>query len=111
MLTPYTASALTVTISQVYIDPTTGTGKIYWSKGDAARTVNSAITVPTGLVGKDSTNNVLANQYLILAEVRYVYKPIIGYVVPKAGITLSESTYTRPRQSACVFYSVANDCK
>ena len=42
---------------------------------------------------------------------RYVYKPIIGYVVPKAGITLSESTYTRPRQSACVFYSAANDCK
>ena len=111
VLTPYTASALTVTISQVYIDPTTGTGKIYWSKGDAARTVNSAITVPTGLVGKDSSNNVLANQYLILAEVRYVYKPIIGYVVPKAGITLSESTYTRPRQSACVFYSAANDCK
>lgn len=111
VLTPYTASALTVTISQVYIDPTTGTGKIYWSKGDAARTVNSAITVPTGLIGKDSSNNVLANQYLILAEVSYVYKPIIGYVVPKAGITLSESTYTRPRQSACVFYSAANDCK
>lgn len=111
ILTPYAASALTVTISQVYIDPTTGTGKIYWSKGDAARTVNSALTVPTGLIGKDSSNNVLANQYLIFAEVSYLYKPIIGYVVPKAGITLSEATYTRPRQSACVFYSSTNDCK
>jgi Flp pilus assembly protein TadG len=111
MLAPYTTSSLSSTISQVYIDPTTGTGKIYWSKGDAVRAVNSSITVPTGLIGKDSSNNILANQYLILAEVTYLYKPIIGYVVPKAGITLAESTYTRPRQSTCVFYSTANDCK
>ncbi len=111
MLTPYAAASLTSTISQVYIDPSTGIGKIYWSKGDAPRTVSSSITVPAGLIGKDSSNNVLTNQYLILAEVNYLYKPIIGYVVPKAGITLTETTYTRPRQSICVYYSTANNCK
>jgi Flp pilus assembly protein TadG len=111
MLAPYATTPLASTISQVYIDPATGTGKIYWSKGDVVRAVNSSITVPAGLIGKDSSNNVLANQYLILAEVTYLYKPIIGYVVPQAGITLKESTYTRPRQSTCVFYSAANDCK
>ena len=81
-----------------------------WSKGDAALTAGSSVTVPAGLIGKDASNNVLASQYLILAEVNYLYKPIIGYFVPKAGITLSESTYTRPRQSTCVFYSPATAC-
>ena len=111
MLTPFAASELTVRISQVYIDPTSGSGKVYWSKGDVPWAVNTSISVPAGLIGKDSANKVLPNQYLILAEVKYVYKPIIGYVVPKTGITLAESTFTRPRQSICVYYSTANDCK
>ncbi|MDB5618650.1 TadE/TadG family type IV pilus assembly protein [Tardiphaga sp.] len=111
MLTPFAPGDLTATISQVYIDPTTGTGKVYWSKGDAVRSLNSSVTVPAGLIGKDSSGNVLANQYLIFAEVKYAYKPIIGYVVPKAGLTLSETTYARPRQSTCVDYVTAGTCK
>ncbi|MBC7580952.1 MAG: pilus assembly protein [Tardiphaga sp.] len=111
MLTPYAASSLTVRISQVYLDPAAaGLGKVQWSKGDLPLTYGSSVTVPAGLIGKDASNNVLANQYLILAEVNYIYKPIIGYVVSKAGITLKESTYTRPRQSICVYYSPATAC-
>ena len=110
MLAPYPTSDLSVTITQIYLDPNdSGKGKVQWSKGDASRTAGSSVTVPDGLIGKSGTT-VLANQYLILSEVSYLYKPIIGYVVPKAGISLSEKSYTRPRQSVCVLYSPAAAC-
>ena len=105
ILTPYATGNLTARISQIYIDPNDGgKGKVQWSNGDAPLTSGATVIVPAGLIGKDSSSKVLADQYLILAEVNFVYKPIIGYVVPKAGITLTESTYTRPRQSTCVYY-------
>ena len=111
MLSPYPTTDLSVTISQVYIDPTNnGVGKVYWSNGTAVRSVNSSYTVPAGLIGKDASGKVLPDQYLILAEVKYIYKPIIGYVVAKSGITLSEVSYTRPRQSSCVNYQTTS-CK
>jgi Flp pilus assembly protein TadG len=113
MLAPYGTTDLTARITELYLDPNAGgVGKVQWSKGDAALTTGASVTVPDGLIGKNGTT-VLANQYLILAEVSYVYKPIIGYVVPKAGITLSEKSYTRPRQSVCVFYPsvpTSNSC-
>ncbi len=110
MLAPYGATDLTARITELYLDPKAGgIGKVQWSKGDAALTAGASVTVPDGLIGK-SGSTILADQYLILAEVNYVYKPIIGYVVPKAGITLSEKSYTRPRQSVCVYYSPATAC-
>jgi Flp pilus assembly protein TadG len=102
MLTPFDKTPLVATISQVYLDPTSKTGKVQWSRGDAMLAKNAVVPVPTDLIGKDSSGNYLPNQYLILSQVTYPYKPIIGWVVPKAGITLSESSYTRPRQTACV---------
>jgi len=44
---------------------------------------------------------------LIYAEVNYLYVPVVGYIMAKAGITLSDFTYTRPRQSLCVLYGTA----
>ena len=38
-----------------------------------------------------------ADTYLIFSEVSYIYVPTVGYVMAKAGITLSDFTYTRPR--------------
>jgi hypothetical protein len=34
--------------------------------------------------------------------VKYVYTPTVGYVLAKAGITLGDKTFTRPRLSTCV---------
>lgn len=111
MIAPYATTDLTSRITQVYIDPAaSGTGKVQWSKGDVPLNPGTSVTVPAGLIGKDANNVVLPNQYLILAEVKYVYKPIIGYVVAKTGVTLSESTFTRPRQSVCIMYSPATAC-
>ena len=47
----------------------------------------------------------VAQTYLILSEVSYLYTPTIGYVMAKAGVTLSDVAYTRPRQSTCVIYN------
>lgn len=112
MIAPYPTTDLTSRITQIYLDPNAnGTGKVQWSKGDTPLTAGTSVTVPAGLISKDSSNKVVANQYLILAEVGYVYKPIIGYVVAKAGVTLGESTFTRPRQSVCVYFSPETECK
>jgi hypothetical protein len=42
-----------------------------------------------------------------LAEVSYKYVPVVGYVMAKSGINLSDFTYSRPRQSTCVMYNTA----
>ena len=43
----------------------------------------------------------------IYKQVGYKYVPTIGYVMAKSGITLSDFTFTRPRQSTCVLYNTA----
>jgi len=68
------------------------------------------VPVPAALISKDASNNIVANQYLIFSEVSYLYTPAVGYVMGVAGVTLTDQTYTRPRQSTCVFYSPATAC-
>ena len=112
MLAPYPTTDLNITISQIYLDPgSNGAGKVYWSKGDQPLDLTKTVTVPAGLVKKDSSGAIVADQYLILAQATYLYKPIIGYVVAKAGITLNDVTFSRPRKSVCVYYSATDDCK
>jgi hypothetical protein len=47
----------------------------------------------------------VANTYVIYSSVSYNYVPTVGYVMNKAGVTLSDFAYTRPRTSQCVFYN------
>lgn len=105
MLTPYGTTPLTRTITELYIDPSTGLGRVQWSAGSNPRTAGNTVTVPAALISRTSTNAIVANQYLIMAEASYLYTPVVGYVMTKAGVTLSDLTYTRPRQSTCVFYN------
>jgi Flp pilus assembly protein TadG len=105
IMAPYPPTPAKVTITELYIDPATGSARAQWSKGDAARAAGSPVTVPANLIVKDPvTHAVLANQYLIFSEVSYLYTPTIGYVMGKSGVTLSDVAYTRPRVSTCVFY-------
>jgi len=107
---PYPSAPVRATISELYIDPNTSMARVQWSKGSAPRGAGSTLGVPPGLIGRDSSGNILPNQYLIFSEVSYVYKPVVGYVVTKAGVTLSDNAYTRPRQSTCVFYGSETTC-
>lgn len=110
MLVPYDKTQLSATISQIYIDPSTKNGVVKWSRGDVKLTPGDPFAVPANLIGKDSSNAVLPNQYLILSQVSYLYKPIVGWVVAKTGITLGESSFTRPRLTTCVVAPSAPPC-
>lgn len=111
VLTPYAATPVKATITEIFVNKNQ-VATVQWSKtgtvtqtgGSATATLSNstrqagdAITIPDGLK--------VANTYLILSEVSYQYKPVIGYFIVPAGIGLSDVSYTRPRQSLCVLYS------
>ena len=95
-MTPYPSAPVKATITELYVDPATLQARVQWSKGAAPRAPGTTVAIPTALK--------VGNTYLIFSEVTYKYIPTIGYVMAKAGINLSDSTFTRPRQSLCVIY-------
>ena len=101
IMTPYDSSLVLSTISELYVDPATKVARVQWSKGAAARTQGATVTIPSTLAVGDT--------YLIFSEVSYTYTPSVGYVL-KSAITLSDVSYTRPRQSSCVYYSPDTAC-
>lgn len=107
IMMPYSATPITVTVSLLYVDPSSGQVRVEWSKGyntaKLAAGVPPPVSTPSGLISRDANNNVLANQYLIYSHVTYAYtNPTL--VVLKSSITLTDDSYTRPRQTTCVFY-------
>ena len=97
MMTPYSATPLNTTVSELYVDPNTMTAKVKWSKGTAPRGFDTTVAVPTALK--------ISGTYLIYAETDYTYKPAVGYIISASlGVKLSDFTYTRPRISLCVLY-------
>ena len=112
-MTPYAPTPTQAKISELYVDPTTLQARVQWSKSAtfnssgsvtlaSGRAVSSTVVIPPALA--------IADTYLIYSEVSYLYVPTIGYVMAKAGVNLSDVSYTRPRQSTCVFYSPATAC-
>jgi Flp pilus assembly protein TadG len=115
ILTPYAASPTQSTITELYVDPATHKARVQWSKastfnssgnvvlGSSSHSPGDIVTIPAALTVDDT--------YLIWSEVSYKYVPAVGYLMAKAGVTLSDQTYTRPRQSNCVIYKTASCTK
>jgi Flp pilus assembly protein TadG len=107
IMMPYDATPIAMTVSLLYVDPSSGQVRVEWSKGYNTAAlptrVPPPVPVPSGLISRDSNNNVLANQYLIYSHVTYAYANAT-LVVLKSSITLTDDAYTRPRQTTCVFY-------
>jgi len=99
VMTPYDPAPVKSTVSELYVDPTTKVARVQWSQGAAPRGNGSTVAIPTALQ--------VGGTYLIYSEVSYKYVPVVGYVMAKAGINMSDFTYTRPRQSSCVMYNTA----
>jgi Flp pilus assembly protein TadG len=97
IMTPYPSGLLNSTVSELYVDNSL-TAKVKWSKGSAPRALNSVVVLPASLQ--------IAGTYLIYAEANYTYTPSVAYVM-KSAITLSDVTFTRPRQSTCVLYGTS----
>jgi Flp pilus assembly protein TadG len=102
IMTPYAAGPTQSTISELYVDPATLRARVQWSKGTTPRSAGSQVAIPSALA--------IAGTYLIFSEVSYLYVPTVGYVMARAGVNLSDVSYTRPRQSTCVYYSPATAC-
>lgn len=96
IMTPYSSSPVRSTITQLYVDPATLAARVQWSKGSSPRTAGTSVAIPAALQ--------VGGTYLIYSEVSYTFVPTVGYVL-KNSITLSDFTFTRPRQSTCVMYS------
>jgi hypothetical protein len=102
IMTPYSPAPTRATISELYIDPNTLVARVQWSNGSSPRAVSSTVVVPSALA--------VAGTYLIYSEVSYLYTPAVGYVMAITGVNLSDTSYTRPRQSTCVYFSPATAC-
>lgn len=95
IMTPYPSTPVNARIVELYVDANLVVHQI-WSTTSGTTPPTGTVTVPTALK--------IASTYLIYSEVSYAFAPTIGYVL-KNSITLSDFTFTRPRQSACVMYN------
>jgi Flp pilus assembly protein TadG len=96
VMTPYaTGSLLQIRISQIKIDAT-GKATVNWSDARNMTALTKGSTV-TGL----PSAVVIANTYLVTAEVHYAYTPTIGYVMT-GSFDLKDQFYLRPRLSDCI---------
>jgi Flp pilus assembly protein TadG len=118
IMTPYSPSPLISSVTEVYVDKTSGVARVQWSKGltisstgvvtiaaTAPHNPGDVVALPPGLVAARGT-------FVIWGEVGYRYVPAIGYMVAKTGIPFNDTAYTRPRQVLCVLYPTAglSDC-
>ena len=109
MMQPYSPTPARATISEIYID-SSNVARIQWSK---AATIGSGATQATLVTSSHNFGDVVTvpptlvvgQTYVIFSEVSYLYTPAVGYVMGSAGVTLSDASYTRPRQAACVVYN------
>ena len=98
IMTPYASTPVQGTISELYINPTTLKARVQWSKGAEAHSPGDIVEIPDALK--------IAGTYLIYSEVKYKYVPSVAWFINKVnGITLSDVSYTRPRQGLCVMHS------
>ena len=107
---PYDASLVKGTISQIYIDANS-IATVQWSRAGTIASGATQATLATSArnAGDKVTSMIpptllIPSSYLILSEASYTYTPTVGYVL-KSSITLSDLSYTRPRQVSCVPYN------
>lgn len=108
VMAPYSGTPVKAKISQIYIDPKTLVASVKWSKSlnDTAHSCNEVVTVPAGIK--------IGGTYLIMSEVSYDYTPVAGvdasgrFVPPTFHLT--DTTFTRPRQTDSVSYPTAPAC-
>lgn len=89
IMTPFNSTNFSAVISNVTMNAT-GAPAVAWSKGHnaAERAKGSAINIPTELKAPNSS--------LVVAEVTYTYKPMVGYKLT-GDILMPKITYAMPR--------------
>jgi Flp pilus assembly protein TadG len=107
IMTPYPSATAVGTLCELYVDPVTLKAKVEWNK---SATFNSSggVVLGTGLATNCPiaipSQLVVAGTYLIFSKVTYPYKPAASFSGAIPTFSLSDSSYTRPRQSQCIIY-------
>lgn len=94
VMTPYPTSGVRIKLTQVKINASS-IATVEWSGAlnDTPLSKGAPVTLPTG-VNTPST-------WVVMGEVHYAYKPVIGYVI-SGTMDLKDYFYLRPRQSDSV---------
>lgn len=118
IITPYDDTLVNATLVQIYIDANS-IAKIQWSKSAiiSSGATQATLTAPPPSLSAGTTVTSMIpstllhpSTYLIFSQVSYVYTPSVGHVL-KTGVTLSDVSYTRPRQVTCIAYKgVPSSC-
>jgi len=111
VLYPFPSSGAKITISSITSDGN-GNGKVAWSKGSTGattRTVNAAVTLPSGLMaayvcsGGVCTGCAAGACSVVYAEVTYNYANYSNTVkFITSSLTLTDTFYAKPRRSATI---------
>jgi Flp pilus assembly protein TadG len=98
---PYPVNSMQIIVSSI-VDAGNGTYKVAWSDAQNAnaRTVNSIVSVPSGLVS--------AGGSVILSEVTYNYTSPAGHMIT-GSLAMTDKFYLRPRRTVQITRS-ANSC-
>lgn len=113
IMTPYPGSPLISSVTEVYVDSSTGVARVQWSKGlTIGTTGNVAIASaaphnPGDIVVLPPALVVAKGTHVVWSEVSYKYTPAVGYLLAKTGLTFNDAAYTRPRSVLCVLYPAA----
>jgi Flp pilus assembly protein TadG len=100
---PFPSSGSGIVVSSIVSDGASN-GTVVWSEAQnaTALAVNSAVTVPTGLMTASACAKGACS--VILAQVTYAYSSPLGKLFV-GTTTMSDYFYSRPRQSATVTYT------
>ena len=108
VMAPLDTTPLKMRISSIIITPQ-GKTCVDWSKAvnDTPLAAGSPVTIPSGLIDTTATSW----QSIVMAEVQYLYTPVMSYVIT-GPITIKDSpAYMRPRSSTRVTIDgVADGC-
>jgi len=100
IMAPYPSTPVEGTITELYINPSTLKARVQWSQGAHVHAAGDIVDIPDALK--------VGGTYLILSEVKYKFVPSVAWFINKVnGITLSDYSYTRPRQGLCVMYNTS----
>jgi Flp pilus assembly protein TadG len=96
VITPYDAANMRIKLMGVSIDPD-GAATVAWGavKDDTCPIEGATVDLPDGVA--------IADSFLIVAEVHYSFKPVIGYTIIGTR-DIAEIFYLKPRLSGTIPY-------
>jgi Flp pilus assembly protein TadG len=102
VMTPFPTTPIKQGIVELWVN-SSGQARVQWAKNSDGSTpvaAGTVVAIPASLQ--------VANTYVIYSSVTYSYVPAVPYFISGGGVALSDFSYTRPRQSACVLYDTTS---